>query len=93
MLLKRESRRNTAARKFDRAVIHLENGKTFTAGAAPTAASDLYPQPVTLHGKPLDRPRIAHAEMVSGGVLQFRLGPEPNRSWGTSGMPKPQGNR
>jgi putative alpha-1,2-mannosidase len=31
------------------------------------------------------------AEIVAGGVLQFRLGPRPNEAWDTSGMPKPRG--
>jgi putative alpha-1,2-mannosidase len=53
------------------------------------AAGDIYVQSVTLNGKPLERPWITHAEIVDGGVLQFRLGPEPNKQWGTSGMPKP----
>jgi predicted alpha-1,2-mannosidase len=75
--------------QFDHAAIHLENGKTFTVDATRTAASDIYVQSVTLNGKPLDRPWITHAEIVAGGALQFRLGPQPNRAWGTSGLPKP----
>jgi putative alpha-1,2-mannosidase len=69
--------------------MHLENGKTFTVDATRKATGDIYVQSVTLNGKPLDRPWITHAEIVDGGVLQFRLGPQPNKKWGTSGMPKP----
>ncbi|HUB80707.1 MAG TPA: GH92 family glycosyl hydrolase [Bryobacteraceae bacterium] len=75
--------------QFDHAVIHLENGKTFTVDAARTAPGDIYVQSVKLNGQPLDRPWITQAEIVGGGVLQFRLGREPNKSWGTSGMPTP----
>jgi predicted alpha-1,2-mannosidase len=75
--------------QFDHAAIHLENGKTFTVNATRKAAGDIYVQSVTLNGKPLERPWITHAEIVDGGVLQFRLGPEPNKQWGTSGMPQP----
>jgi putative alpha-1,2-mannosidase len=75
--------------QFDHAVMHLENGKTFTVDATIKAAGDIYVQSVTLNGKPLDRPWITHAEIVDGGALQFRLGPQPNKQWGTSGMPKP----
>jgi putative alpha-1,2-mannosidase len=75
--------------QFDHAVVHLESVKTFTVDTTRTAASDIYVQAVTLNGKPLDRSWITHAEIVAGGVLQFRLGPLPNKAWGTSGMPKP----
>ncbi len=75
---------------FDRAAIHLENGRTFRVEAARTAPADVYVQSVTLNGKALDRPWISHAEIVNGGVLAFRLGPKPNEKWGTSGMPSPE---
>ncbi len=74
---------------FDRATIHLENGNTFTVEAARKAPGDIYVQAATLDGKPLDRAWIAHAEIIKGGVLRFRLGPRPNEKWGTSGLPLP----
>jgi putative alpha-1,2-mannosidase len=46
-----------------------------------------------LNGKPLDRPWIAHDEIVSGGVLRFRLGPKPNEKWGISGLPSPDSGK
>ena len=75
--------------QFDHAVLHLESGKTFTVDATRTTANDIYVQSVMLNGKPIDRAWITHAEIVAGGVLQFKLGPQPNKTWGTSGMPKP----
>jgi predicted alpha-1,2-mannosidase len=75
--------------QFDHAVLHLESGKTFTVDATRTGAGDIYVQSVTLNGKPLERPWITHDEIMSGGALQFRLGPQANRKWGTSGMPTP----
>ncbi len=75
--------------QFDRAVIHLENGKSFTVEATRKSAGDIYVQSVTLNGKPLNRPWIQHSEITGGGVLHFQLGPAPNKQWGTEGMPKP----
>ncbi len=72
---------------FDRATVHLENGKTLTVEAKRANAADLYVQSVAWNGSPLDRPWIRHEEIAGGGVLTFRLGPEPNLKWGTSGMP------
>ncbi len=72
---------------FRRAVIHLENGKSFTVEAVRRAPTDIYVQSATLNGQPLERAWISHEEIAGGGVLEFRLGPRPNESWGTSGLP------
>ncbi len=74
---------------FDRASIHLENGKTFTVEASRSNPSDVYVQSATLNGKPIDRAWIRHTDIVNGGTLRFKLGPKPNKHWGISGMPNP----
>jgi predicted alpha-1,2-mannosidase len=78
---------------FDRATIHLENGKSFTVEAVKKAAGDIYVQSATLNGKPLERAWITHDEIVNGGVLRFRLGPQPNEKWGISGLPSPDSGK
>jgi predicted alpha-1,2-mannosidase len=78
---------------FDKATIHLENGKTFRVEATRKAAGDVYVQSASLNGKPLERAWISHDEIVNGGVLSFRLGPQPNRKWGTAGLPLPDSTR
>jgi predicted alpha-1,2-mannosidase len=65
--------------QFDKAVLHLENGKTFTVETTKTAPGDIYVQSVTLNGKPVTSPFINHADIVAGGVLHFNLGPQPKR--------------
>ena len=75
---------------FDQATIHLENGRSFTVEAVRKSSGDIYVQSATLNGKPLERAWIAHDEIVNGGVLRFRLGPQPNEKWGTSGLPSPE---
>ena len=72
---------------FDRATVHLENGRNFTVEAERTSPRDLYVQSVTWNGTPLERPWIGHADILKGGVLRFRLGPEPNLQWGAGGIP------
>jgi putative alpha-1,2-mannosidase len=61
---------------FDRATIHLENGKSFTVEGIRRTAGDRSAW-------------INHAEIVSGGVLRFNMGPRPNEKWGVSGLPLP----
>jgi len=75
---------------FDRATIHLENGRSFTVEAVRNAPADIYVQTVTLNGAPLTRAWISHEEIARGGVLRFQLGPKPNQRWGTSGLPAPE---
>ena len=72
--------------QFDRAVIHLENGKRFTVEATRKSPRDIYVQSVTLNGKPLDRPVIDHADITRGGTLHFVLGAQPNERWGAAGI-------
>jgi putative alpha-1,2-mannosidase len=74
---------------FDRATIHLDNGRTFTVESVRKSSADIYVQAVTLNGKALDRPWITHQEILDGGVLRFGLGPLPDKDWGISGVPSP----
>jgi len=71
---------------FDRATIHLENARDFTVEAERSGPRDLYVQSVTWNGAPIERPWIAHNDLMKGGVLRFRLGPEPNLQWGAGGI-------
>ncbi|HUO28357.1 MAG TPA: GH92 family glycosyl hydrolase [Bryobacteraceae bacterium] len=74
---------------FDRAVLHLENGKTFTVEAHRSQPGDVYIQRAWLDGRPLDNCWIEHREILAGGVLRFELGSQPNKAWGTSSIPAP----
>lgn len=72
---------------FDRAVIHLDQhyygGRDFVIKAHRNAPDHVYIQSARLDGRPLARPWLYHSEIVVGGKLEFQLGPEPNREWGT----------
>ena len=48
---------------------NLSNGKTFTVRCATVGAAWTR---MILNGKPLERPFIRHADIVSGGVLEFK---------------------
>ena len=71
---------------FPKATLVLENGKRFTitsTGEGP------YVQSATLNGQPFERCFLRHSEIVAGGQLAFRLGQEPNTSWGTGPRKEP----
>ena len=69
---------------FDRATIHLGNGKSFTVVAHNNSATNLYIQSAKLNGKPWDKPWLSHADLGLGGQLEFEMGPAPNEKWGSA---------
>ncbi|MCB0642763.1 MAG: glycoside hydrolase family 92 protein, partial [Phaeodactylibacter sp.] len=72
-----------------RAVLHLENGNTFTFEAPNLTESNLYIQKVRLNGQPYEKSYIPHAQLMAGGTLEFVMGDAPNPSWGTSPEHRP----
>lgn len=66
---------------FDKATIHLENGKQFTI-ASNVSQVNAYIKSVLLNGKPLERSYLYHDEIVTGGSLVFEMTHVPT-SWGT----------
>lgn len=68
---------------FGKASIHMDNGKTFTVEAQQNSSENKYIQWATLNGKPLERTWLSHSEIIAGGTLVFRMGPEPNKKWGS----------
>ncbi|MGN6819821.1 MAG: GH92 family glycosyl hydrolase [Sphingomonas sp.] len=68
---------------FRHAELALENGKRFVIDAPNNSAANIYIQSATLDGRPLDRTWLSQAEIMAGGTLRFRMGPTPNKMWGT----------
>ncbi|MBC3542400.1 GH92 family glycosyl hydrolase [Rufibacter sediminis] len=64
--------------------IQVEKNKVFEISAENNSAQNIYVQQVFLDGKPLTRSYITHAELMQGGTLKFVMGPQPNKTWGTS---------
>ena len=69
-----------------RATIHLDpqyhQGRTFTLIAENNSPQNLYIQSAMLNGQPLERSWFTHAELVAGGELTLKMGPQPNTAWG-----------
>lgn len=62
---------------FQKAVLHLENGKTFTINTHNNNAKNCYIQKIMLNGMPINRYYITHKELVNGGNLTFKMGNKP----------------
>ena len=69
---------------FKQAVIHLENGKTFTVKAANVSNKNIYVKSVKLNGVDLKRTFFAHQDLMSGGVLEFEMTDAPVKNWFTA---------
>lgn len=72
---------------FEKATIKLENGKRLDVIAKNNSKENVYIQSASLNGKLLDKTWIYCSEIQYGGKLEFVMGPEPNRLWGTEELP------
>jgi predicted alpha-1,2-mannosidase len=67
---------------LDRAEVELLDGRKLVIKAHNNSPDHVYVQSVTWNGKPHARSWISHAELASGGTLEFHMGREPNKSFG-----------
>ncbi len=67
---------------FEKTVINVGNGKTFTIEAKDVSTKNKYIQSAFLNGKPLNLPQFTHRDLVNGGSLVLQMGPRPNENWG-----------
>ena len=68
---------------LSRASIQLSGGKTFTVTARDPSEKNVYVQSARLNGRPYTKSYITQQDITSGGKLEFVMGPEPNRLWGS----------
>ncbi len=59
------------------AIIHLENGKTFTVETKNQSDKNVYVEKVLLNGKPLNKTFITHADIIKGGIISFYMSDKP----------------
>lgn len=69
---------------FKETVIHLPNGKTFTVRAENNSPQNQYIQSARLNGEPFTKTWLTHDTITAGGVLEFEMGPKPNKKWGSA---------
>ncbi|MDD4603244.1 MAG: GH92 family glycosyl hydrolase [Bacteroidales bacterium] len=74
---------------FPKAVITLENGKTFTIRANNAGDQNFYIQSASLNGKPCSRTYLSHEDILKGGEMVFNMGSTPNKAWGVGAGASP----
>jgi predicted alpha-1,2-mannosidase len=68
---------------FSKATITFDNGKKLTIEAPQNSHDNIYVQSVRFNGKVVDKNFILHKDLIRGGTLIFRMGPEPEMKRGT----------
>jgi len=74
---------------FEETVIHLENGKRFSIKAQNISSNNIYIRQAILNNKKVNRSYLTHSEIMSGGVLELVMGPDPEKSFGTGAGNEP----
>lgn len=74
---------------FTQVRINRGNGVTINIAAPQAGTSNNYVQSVRLDGKEHTQSWLAEDVMTRGGTVEFELGPEPNKAWGTAQADRP----
>jgi predicted alpha-1,2-mannosidase len=61
------------------ATIHFSQGNQFKIEVKNQASNNVYIQTINLNGIPLLKPFITHEQLVSGGILEVKMGSKPNK--------------
>jgi putative alpha-1,2-mannosidase len=69
---------------FDKATIHLKNGKDFVIIANNNSHDNKYVQSVRLNGQTLQQLWFRHAAIADGGTLELTMGDTPNTMLGAN---------
>ena len=76
---------------FKQVTVHLDSnyykGKQLVIRAENTSVKNRYIQSATLNGKPLNKAWFYHKSIANGGELVLKMGPEPNKAWGSQPPP------
>ncbi len=74
---------NVGSPVFQKASIHLGDGKTLNIVVKNYAPGNKYIQSMKLNGLEWTKPWFKHEDIANGGLLEFTLGEHANKTWGT----------
>lgn len=74
----------------DEARIQLPGGRSFDVEAVDNSHENIYIQSATLNGEPYRRSFITYRDIMKGGKLVFKMGPEPNKEFGADPENRPK---
>ena len=67
---------------FERSILDIGNGRTFTVSAINYSPENKYIQSAKLNGKVWSKSWFTHDELMKGGILELTMGKNPNKTWG-----------
>lgn len=67
---------------FSESLIRLGNNKELKIEAVNSSTENIYIQSAEYNGKKLDNCWLYRDELMTGGTLRFKMGSQPNKSWG-----------
>ena len=67
---------------FKKTTIRFENGKQLVLQATANSERNIYVQSIRFNGKAVNKNWISHFDLLRGGVLDFSMGPMPNKGRG-----------
>ncbi|HOI32481.1 MAG TPA: GH92 family glycosyl hydrolase, partial [Bacteroidales bacterium] len=76
--------------RFEKAIMHLENGNEFQIKATGLSKENPYIRQVTLNGKNYSKSFITFEDIAAGGVLEFFMGDEPGNDFGIAPESRPK---
>jgi len=69
---------------FQRATIHLTNGKKLEIESVGNGPGKVYVQSVTWNGNPYTKSWFSHAQIAEGGKFVITMGEKPNEKFGAA---------
>jgi predicted alpha-1,2-mannosidase len=69
---------------FDQISIRLEGGKRLVIHAPGASEGKRFIQKVRLNGVEIGKNFLNHFDLIKGGSIDFEMGDQPNREWGTA---------
>ena len=73
---------------FDKAIVNVGGGKTFTVVAKNNSDKNIYVQSARLNGKTLKNSYVDFNDILHGGTLELVMGPKPSK-WATAAAYRP----
>ena len=68
---------------FAETAIHLGKDTTFIVRAINNSPENRYIQAARLNGKAFTKTWLSHDTIAAGGLLEFTMGSQPNKQWGS----------
>jgi predicted alpha-1,2-mannosidase len=69
---------------FNKATLTFENGKKLVIDAPGNSKENIYVQDIKFNGKKINNNYFRHGQLLKGGTIIFKMGPQPEKTHGTS---------